>query len=209
MSLKVALRQFTADVSQCDSLIATAHFKDAAGALVFSLADRRQILIAAFLNMFIAWESFLEKALPTVMTGKKTISGKRPKKIVSPKNLEAAAALIKGYGTRGFFDYSNHDHVRTLVSLYFKDGYPFEPHLGGLVSDLQDMKTIRNACAHISASTQKPLDGLAMRIFSVPRPNIDLYDLLTAIDPRDVAGQTVFGSYKAKLSVTVGLIAQG
>lgn len=96
-----------------------------------------------------------------------------------------------------------------MINVYFQAGYPFEPHLGGIFSDLSDLRTMRNASAHISSTTQTAVEGLAVRIFGQPRVGINVYQLLTSVDPRSQSGDTVFVTYKDKLVVTAELIAQG
>ncbi len=93
--------------------------------------------------------------------------------------------------------------------MYFHQGYPYEPHLSAIFADLSDLRTMRNASAHISSTTQTALESLALRIFSQPLPRIGLYEMLTMNDPRSTAGETVFVTYKTKLIVTAELIAQG
>lgn len=141
------------------------------------------------------------------MVGSTTLNGTAPIKYVSPVSLEAARALV--IGVNRYFDYGNHDYVRRLVNMYFQNGYPYEPHLSGINSELADLRTMRNSSAHITSTTQTALEGLALRIFSRPMPNIDLYRLLTTSDPRSSNGDTVFLAYKNKLVVTAELIAQG
>ena len=47
-------------------------------------------------------------------------------------------------------------------------------------------------------------------LFSVPMPGVELYTVLTSLDPRDPAGvSTVFKTYSVKLVVTAELISQG
>jgi hypothetical protein len=62
---------------------------------------------------------------------------------------------------------------------------------------------------HITSTTQAALEGLALRIFAKPRQGIDVYTLMTSIDPGSVSGETVFGAYKAKVLVAAELIAKG
>ena len=59
MSLNAVLAKFNGDITQCDSLITTTYTTDSTGNYLFSFPDRQQITVAAFLNLFIAWESFL------------------------------------------------------------------------------------------------------------------------------------------------------
>ena len=112
-------------------------------------------------------------------------------------------------GVMRYFDYANHDNMRKMVNLYFEQGYPYEPHLSGVFSDLADLRTMRNASAHITSTTQTPLESIAMRISGSPMPGVDLYQLLTMIDPKSATSDTVFETYKNKLIVTAELIAQG
>ena len=207
MPIAQALAEFRAAVTQCESLIANAHRTDAAGAPLLPSIDQQQITVAAFLNLFIAWESFLESSLGELMIGGQTISGGAPIRYVVPQNLNAARELV--IGVMRFFDYANHLFVRKVVNMYFHNGYPYEPHLSAIFSDLEELRTMRNASAHVSSTTQTALESLALRIFGQPQPSITLYQMLTAIDPRSASGETVFGTYKDKLTVTADLISRG
>lgn len=208
MALAQILADFRSSVTQCDNLIANAHRADINGVPLLPVIDQRQITVAAFLNLFIAWESFLEAALADLMTGAVPASGNAPVKFVAPPAISAANQMV--IGVMRHFDYANHINVRKIVGLYFQAGYPFEPHLGAIYSDLDDLRTLRNASAHISTTTQTALEGLATRVFGQPRPDIALYEFITAIDPRSgVAKEPVFITYRNKLIVTAELIAAG
>jgi hypothetical protein len=207
MALAQVLLEFKDSVAQCDSLIGNAHKVDAAGASVLSTLDQQQITVAAFLNMFIAWETFLEASLTELMTGIRTISGTAPNRYVRPVDLTAARKLIVWIGR--YFDYANHQNLIKVVTMYFEHGYPYEPHLSAIYSDLEDLRTMRNASAHVSSTTQTALESLAVRILGQPQPGVSLYQLLTMLDPRSAAGETIFLTYKNKLVVTAELISQG
>ena len=157
--------------------------------------------------MFIGWETFLESSLIHLMAGYPTISGTLPVRRIVPLTPEDARGIVKGVGP--YFDYGRHDNVRKVVGMYFDQGYPYEPHLGGIFQHLSDIKTIRNSCAHITASTQLPLSTLAGRIAGQPVPAVTAYKLLTMADPRPGSAGTVLETYKATLLVTAELIANG
>lgn len=207
MALAQVLTAFKTSLTQCDSLIANAHKVDGGGIALLPAIDQQQITCAAFLNMFIAWEEFLEKSIAHLMVGLPTINGRFPVKYVSPPNVGVAYALI--VGVMRYFDFGNQENMRKLVTLYFENGYPYEPHLSGVFSDLADLRTMRNYSAHITANTQISLESLAIRILGKPMPGINLYQMLMMNDPRSAAGDTVFVSYKNKLIVTADLIAAG
>jgi hypothetical protein len=207
VSLAQSLATFQASASQCDSLIANAHQADAVGVALLPALDQRQITVAAFLNLFMAWEMFLEETLAKLMAGSPTVSGQTPVRYVLPLTVEAARVLVIGVGR--YFDYGNHEHVRRIVGMYFENGYPFEPHLSAIYTDLGDLRTMRNASAHVSSTTQAALESLAQRMFSTPRPGIDLYSVLTSVDPRSAAGNTVFAECRERLLVVAELVANG
>ena len=208
MALGQILFDFNGSVAQCDGLIANAHQTNGAGGpFLFPAVDRQQITVAAFLNLFIAWETFLELSLSEFMTGNLTTNGTAPVKYVSPLHVEAAREFV--IGVRPYFDYGNHENIRKVVRMFFQNGYPFEPHLSGIFSELSDLRTMRNASAHISSTTQTALESLALRISGQPQAGISLYQLLTMTDPRSVTGETVFLGYKNKLLVTAELISRG
>jgi len=208
MPIAQALVSFNDAANQCESLIANAHQQDVNGQYLLPAPDRRQITVAALLNLFIAWESFLEEILSHFMTGVPTLNGTHPPKFVSPASQDAAKAMLMG--TQRYFDYGNHDFFRKIVGIYFVNGYPFEPHFTSLIADLGDIRTLRNSSAHITSSTQAALDGLYLRIFGTPaNPSADLYSMLLAVDPRSAAGNTLFAEFKAKLTVVGQLIATG
>jgi hypothetical protein len=198
-----SLADFQASLAQCDSLIANAHRVDATGANVFTQRDREQITVAVFLNLFIAWEEFIEASITDFMMGDTTANGASP----VPTREHSTAMVVH---TQRYFDYANHDNVRKLANLYFGAGYPFETPLSSINDELAALKTIRNACAHLSSTTRTALEGLATRILGQPQPGISVYRLLTTIDPR-VQGNatTVYAAYRDKLLTAAILIAQG
>lgn len=207
MPLVDTLTAFSAEITQCDDLIAHVHAVDAAGNAILPLLDRKQITVAAFLNMFIAWETFLEAAFAAYMTGEATMTGRLPVRYVSPPNTNVAKAMV--IGTQRYFDYGNHANVKKVARMFFQNGDPFEPHISALIGDLADLRTMRNSSAHVTSTTQTALESLAVRLFGAPRPGIDLYQLLTSNDPRIPGGVTVFAAYRDKLLAGAALIAQG
>lgn len=141
------------------------------------------------------------------MAGAATLSGTQPTRYVLPPSADAAREMV--IGINRYFDYANHDYVRRIVPMYFKGGYPFEPHLGAIASDLADLRTMRNASAHLSSTTQRALEALALRVLTTPQPGIDLYSLLTRVDPRTGNGSTVMATARDKLLTVGQLIATG
>jgi hypothetical protein len=207
MPIAQSLSFFQANVSQCDGLIANAHRSDHNGIPFFIQRDLEQITAAAFLNLFIAWEEYLEAAITDFMMGDPTLGGNQPTKYVQPVSREHATKMV--IHTNRYFDFANYEIVMKLAKLYFENGYPIEPALSSIVSDLADLKTMRNASAHMSSTTRTALESLALRIFGQPQPHISVYSLLTSIDPRAPNDSTVYVVYRDKLLAAANLIAQG
>ncbi|QDS13197.1 hypothetical protein FPL03_20460 [Xanthomonas citri pv. glycines] len=207
MPIATAVANLSAKAEQCDSLIVSVHRLDGAGEEIFSQLDREQITVAAFLNLFVAWEEFLEATFSNFLVGESTLSGGAPIAYASPPDVELAKRML--IGTNRYFDYANHELVGKMASIYFKDGYPFKQTLDIMASDFADLRTMRNASAHLSSTTSQGLKSLAQRIFGAPQTDITLYELLTALDPRSVTGNTVFAEARDKLLTAASLIAQG
>ncbi len=206
MPIAQSLADFQANVTQCDNLIANAHQVDANQVHLLPPRDREQITVAAFLNLFISWEEYVEAALNDFMMGEPTTNGTQPVKYVNPTTREHSQKMV--VHTHKYFDFANHENVRRLAKIYFDNGYPFETPMSSIISDLSDLKTMRNACAHLSSSTKAALEALANRILGQPQPGITIYRFLTMNHP-NVANGTIYATYRDKLLVAAGLIAQG
>lgn len=207
MPINQSLLDFQNNVSQCDSLIANAHTVSAGGAHHFPARDREQITVAAFLNLFIAWEEFIEAAIGDFMMGEPTIGGNAPVRYINPPTRDHSGKMV--IHMNRYFDFANHENVKRLARLYFGSGYPFDTVINSLTQELSDLKIMRNACAHMSSTTKAALEGLGLRIFGSPQAGITVYQMLTSDDPRTNPIVTVYASYRDKLLVAAGLIAQG
>jgi hypothetical protein len=208
MTIAQSLNEFNSNVAQCDSLIVTAHRSDSAGNGFFPQRDREQITVGAFLNLFIAWEAFIETALCDFMMGSVTVGGTRPKRHVRPPNRAHSSRMV--IHTQRYFDYANHNNVQRMASLFFADGYPFVEPLRSIDAELADLKSIRNACAHLSSTTTASLEALAGRIMGQPQPGISVYRLLTSVNERNRGtGTTVYSMYRDILRAAATLIARG
>ena len=207
MPIADILAELRAEATECTDLIATAHRTGPDTLALFTQSEQRRITICAFLNLFVAWETFTEQSLVSFMIGDSAISGRFPTRFVTPATRESALAILMG--NNRYFDFANHEHVGKIAGIYFQDGYPFQPHLRSIATDLADLRMMRNASAHISTSTQTALESLGQRILGTPRKNIQLYDLLVAPDPRARGVETVVGTSRDKLLAAAQLIATG
>ena len=110
--------------------------------------------------------------------------------------------------TNRFFDYANRQNMIKMVKLFFENGHPYKPHLSAFFSDLNDLRTMRNASPHISSTTRTVLDSLALRIFG----GVFWYNLVRlfiAVDSSSGINRIILVNYEDKLLVKAGLISQG
>lgn len=112
----------------------------------------------SFLRCFLAWEWFIENTFILYMLGEKTDKGYRPKCYVKPVNREHAYDFVKE--GRDYADWTSPDIVIRKSRLFFENGDPYEDALGPITSDIQDMKTIRNAIVHMSAESREKVRTL-------------------------------------------------
>lgn len=202
--LNVVLKEMRSKFERGEALIVAAHRQDGNGRPFFNTSEQQQITVSAFLGIFIAWETFLEDSFADFMIGSPTINGKQPKKYAEPLNIESAKNMV--IGTMRYFDYTNHQNVQKMAGIYFENGYPFREGLNSIYSELDDLKTMRNAAAHRTSTTQKSLESLGLRLLGAPASGITLYELLIRSDAQ---GETIFAKYKAKLDAAAELIATG
>jgi hypothetical protein len=106
----------------------------------------------SFLRIFLAWEAFCEKTFLLYMLGEQTDTGYSPYRYVAPTDNTHAYNLVKT--KKDFFDFSNHTGVIERAELFFQNGEPYRNILRTKNSELSDIKTIRNAIAHISKDSQ-------------------------------------------------------
>ncbi|MBK6868402.1 MAG: hypothetical protein IPG98_10930 [Burkholderiales bacterium] len=201
MSLTISLATFKQSLTQSEQIAALAH----GAATTFPAFAIEKITVGSFLEAYKAWEEFLESSLALYMMGEACLDGSLPARFSTPPTSDHAKNMLRGPSR--FFDYANPDFVRSAAALHFDTGAPFEPHLRAITQDLHDLRTIRNASAHITSTTQAALDALAQRILTTPPPNVSVYALLTANHP-SLPPNTVYSYYIATLKTTAELICR-
>jgi hypothetical protein len=149
------------------------------------------IMELAFLQMFLAWEDFLEESFVRYMCGGKTASGYRPNLYVSPSCLDHAYDILRGQ--RAFIEWSNAGEVLRRARLFFKDGKPYDPAIAGALQELEEMRIFRNGIAHRSATANEQFENLARRLLGYhPRGLVPGF-LLASV--HSASGQTFLHRY--------------
>ncbi|MBL9173477.1 MAG: hypothetical protein JNL10_08090 [Verrucomicrobiales bacterium] len=193
MSVVAAFTEFRAEVAILQGFVARAFTQDSGGAYLLSSQERSFVVDSAFLRIFIAWEGFLEKAFISYLLGNPSSSGKGAVRYVAPTSVQHARDIL--IGAQKYVDGANPEIVRKLARLYLANGEPIEPVISSLQADLFDLKTVRNAAAHLTSTTGKLLDSLASRRLGRVCTNISVSDFILSRDPTAGAGGSVLDSY--------------
>ncbi len=200
------LAELSAAFSFAGGLIADAHTTDASGQFLKPRDARSFVTEAAVLKIFIAWEKFLEQSFLEYLMGSPTTTGSFLTCYLKPVSLDHANLVL--IGTQRYVDWGNPDIVIRLAKLYFDGGAPYQVAISAILTDLIDFRSIRNAAAHLSTSTSKQLDQLALRKLGRAVVGVSVYELVTAADPR-VPSKTVLQSYIDSLEAAAISISHG
>jgi hypothetical protein len=204
MSQIESLDEFRAGVIKINNLISMAYEQDPNGNDIFDSEKKEFVISSAFLRMFICLESFIESSFSKYLTGEESIDGTVVHCCVSPVDREHALKIL--IGNQKYVDWTNHEVVMKLARLYLKDGEPLFSNMSSISRELSDLKTVRNAAAHLSSSTQRPLDALSTRILGHSVSNTDVASFVMSLHPLD-SSKTVLQYYQNILDIAAENIA--
>jgi hypothetical protein len=206
MPLAEHLAEFDGAAVRLLDLIARVHQADAAGRYLWSLEHRAFVTQAAFLGIYIEWENFLEHAFLSYLTGEPAIGGKIIPRYAEPVDEEHAGRILKG--TARYCDFTDATTITTLADNYFRDGGAISPVIRAIAQDLSDLKTIRNASAHVVTGTRSKLQGLGARKLKGPVGQMSVYEFLLRKDPSSATGESILADYVGVLRAAGEAIAR-
>ena len=204
MPLPNILADFRNAIALHKGFIARGHALDANGAPLADQSEREFVVESAFLRMFVAWESFLEHSLVAYLLGESSMSGRAPARFVTPQSAAHCAAIL--IGTQKYVDWANPEIVRKLTRLYLDQGEPLAPVIASIQTDLFDLKTVRNAAAHLAGTTVQALDALASRKLSKQCTGTRVTTLLLALDRSSTQPATLLDYYLNLLDIAADQI---
>lgn len=204
MSLDGSLSEFRAGIAQTNNFISMAYERDANGNDIFDSTKKEFVITSAFLKMFIYWESFIEASFSKYLTGEPSTDGTEVTCCISPNDREHALKIL--IGTQKYVDWANHEIVRRLANLYLENGDPLASNIASISSELSDLKTIRNAAAHLSSTTRHQLDALSSRVLKRSITNTDVATFIMELHPSD-STKTVLQYYQNLLDIAAENIA--
>ncbi|ODA29950.1 hypothetical protein [Planctopirus hydrillae] len=196
---------FRKTVAQYIGFIDNSYHRDGSGRAIFNQQFQEFCVQSAFLGIFVAWESFLESSLSDYALGVSGVSGRSIVKYISPLDRDHSGRML--VGAQKYVDWANHETVVKLASVYLEDGEPFKTNINSISLVLSDLRTIRNACAHMSSSTSSKLDAAACRLLGRRCSNVTVTSLLTEMDPSSQAGDTILDMFLSFLDACAENIA--
>ncbi len=160
------------------------------------------VINGAFLNLFMAFERFLECSFICYMLGQPGLNGVTVPRCVSPKEETHALKLIKG--TNRYADFTNRDTIVKLSKNFFENDGPYIV-LNSISVAFEEMKKIRNAISHVSLESEETfLNLVRTKLGSLP-PNINTAVFLNSA----VSGtsSTYFVYYRGIIETAINSIA--
>ena len=204
MSLADSLSEFRLGIAQTNNLVSMAYEQDSDGNDIFDSTKKEFVISSAFLKMFIYWEAFIEESFSKYLIGELSTGGTGVNRYISPIDREHALKIL--VGTQKYVDWANHEIVRRLANLYLENGDPLASNIASISSELADLKTVRNAAAHLSSTTRHQLDALSTRVLSQNTTNTDVATFMMKLHPLD-STKTVLQYYQNLLDIAAENIA--
>lgn len=204
MSTNDVLNQYRNTVVDARQYVSDAFKQNSDGTYVYDEAHRGFIVDAAIMKFFIAWETFLESIFKCYLLGERTTDGTLVATHVNARNEQHAGKLLVGINK--YFDWADPEKVCTLSKLYLEENNPIDCSLKSILSDLRDLRTIRNAAAHMTETTKKPLESLAQRITGRMQVGIKPYAFILMVKSDT---KTYWDYYQQILDIAAENIAKG
>lgn len=133
-----------------------------------SPAERHRLAEMAWIQMFLAWEEFLEESFVRHLLGARSPRGPRAHPLVIVRSLEQTRKLILGEG-RSYLDWTEPDKLIGRSALFFRDGEPYRTAITSASLHLRRMKTVRNQIAHRSQAAAEKYKGLLLELYGPGR----------------------------------------
>lgn len=155
---------------------------------VFSKKIYDALVEHCFMQIFLAWEKFLENSFVLYLNGKTDLQGNIYKRYGIPKDNEHAYNMIKG--TKKYPDWTNINDVKCLAKIYFENGGPYSI-IENISVEFDDIKNIRNRISHVSEKSIKAFERVLSKTI-IQTTNVYVADFLMMFKDNS---QTYFSYY--------------
>lgn len=155
---------------------------------VFSKNIYDAIIEHCFMQIFLAWEKFLETSFILYLNASTDLQNKVYVRYGIPQNNEHAYNMIKG--TKNYPDWTNINDVKCLAKIYFENSGPYSI-IQNTPVEFEDIKIIRNRISHVSEKSKKAFERLLAKTI-VQTTNVSVGDFLMMFKN---SSQTYFSYY--------------
>jgi hypothetical protein len=166
-----------------------ARLASGSGRVARDYISRQQLVLLTegiFLSAYRDFESFLEDVFLLYTQCKPTLSNKKPKSFLNPRDFSHAYELIKS--GREFLDWTSPSAVIDRAETYLKDGEPIKLSFTSNQTILNQMKSIRNHIAHNSTKSLEQYRKVLRQVHGTlplrtPRPGEFLLQIVPSSSP--------------------------
>lgn len=198
------LNRFRHNTETSLSLVSATSNAGGVGGTGLSRKQVYMIFELSLLKIFVAWELLLEDSFIRYLAGGKSDSGYGPKRYARPRNLKHAREIVEE--GREYADWSSLDVVIRKAEMYFVNGEPFRGVLRSVMTNIQDLKTIRNAIVHMSSYSRTKFRTLVRSKLGHAPKGIVPGRLLSMTIPRK--NLTYIEDYEQRLVLAASLIVK-
>ncbi len=143
-----------------------------------------------FMNIYLAWELFLENSFIAYLLNAQDLQSLVMVKYATPINREHAYDMIRG--TKQYPDWTNIDDIKRLANIYFENSGHFSI-LSSPSPEFLEMKTIRNRISHVSEKSVRSFNNLLSR--NISQTNISPGEYLMKFK----SGSTTYFSFYSEM----------
>lgn len=185
-NLNTVLIEFSQRLQECRQLSTAAHRLSVPIAVgtrpAINQRTRDQMTEMAFLRIFLAWESFVEESFILYLFGRRPPRGRAPHRYAFPPNFRTATEWVIPE-RRAYAEWTSAQEVSRRAERFFRDGRPFTPVLRSNQHMFEEIRAIRNAIAHRSASTRQKFEVLVRNKLGALPPDLTVGSFLASIVP--------------------------
>lgn len=141
---------------------------------IFNLKMYSAIVEHCFMQIFLAWEIFLEKSFLLYLKGACDLKGNAYVRYALPIDNDHAYNMVKG--TKQYPDWTNINEINTLSNIYFENSGPYILLTSNPI-ELAQVKTIRNKISHVSEKSTRAFNSLLAQTI-IRSANVSVCDFL-------------------------------
>lgn len=127
----------------------------------------------AFMQAFLAWEMLMEESFILYLVGHEPPRGRPPNRYAFPPDQKTAREWVVPE-RRGYAEWNDPGEVSGRAQRFFRAGRPFAAVLRSNQNVLEEVRAIRNAIAHRSATARGRFERIVRAKLGVLPPHLSV-----------------------------------